>query len=163
MGQQPRRGLDRVRLSEAAAYERNDATVWRQVLQRECGIAPGSPPAILPADLCDRCRSPSPVRRGRCDCADALSISGFEQLATRLAALGHPDEETQRAFRLAPVAASTDASPIASRVDVGDARAPLPVSRLVTPAVQLSPQDNLRPEIVQPFLDVLQREHPGRG
>ena len=41
MGQQPARPIERVRLSEAAAYERNDQNLWSQVIQRECGAIEG--------------------------------------------------------------------------------------------------------------------------
>ena len=42
MGAQPSRSTDRVRLSEAHAFEVNDQRTWQQVIDRECGVeSPG--------------------------------------------------------------------------------------------------------------------------
>lgn len=73
---------------------------------------------------------------------------------------GQPETTITRSFRLAPVAAATDASPIAKRVAGDEAPVPLPVSRIVTPIARFSVDDVLKPDIVRKFLDVLQREHP---
>jgi VWFA-related protein len=73
---------------------------------------------------------------------------------------GQPDARITRSFKLAPVAAATDASPIAARVSSDEAPAPLPVARIVTPVAKFSTDDVLKPDVVRAFLDVLQRDHP---
>lgn len=73
---------------------------------------------------------------------------------------GQPDATLTRAFRLAPVAAATDASPIARSVSVDDAPAPLPMAEVAAPVARFTVEDVLRPEVVRPHLDFLQRERP---
>jgi VWFA-related protein len=72
---------------------------------------------------------------------------------------GESDTEIVRAFRLAPVAAPSDASPIAARV-ADEAPVPPPVARIVAPVVRFSVEEVLKPEIVRGFLEALQRTHP---
>jgi VWFA-related protein len=73
---------------------------------------------------------------------------------------GEPDTEVFRAFRLAPVAAPTDSSPIADRVADDLAPAPLPVAKVVAPVAQFAVDDVLKPDVVRPFLESLLRGHP---
>jgi hypothetical protein len=73
---------------------------------------------------------------------------------------GQPDAVVSRSFRLAPIAAPTDASPIAGRVSADDAPAPLPMAKVAAPVARFSVDDVLEPPVVGSFLDFLQREHP---
>jgi hypothetical protein len=73
---------------------------------------------------------------------------------------GQPDAVVSRSFRLAPVASATDESPIASRVTADEAPAPLPIAKVAAPVAKFAVEDVLKPEVVRPFLDFLQREHP---
>ena len=73
---------------------------------------------------------------------------------------GQPDAVVTRSFRLAPIAAPTDASPIASRVAADDAPAPLPMAKVAAPVARFSVDEVLQPPVVGSFLDFLQREHP---
>ena len=74
MGQQPPRPIERVRLSEAAAYERNDQNLWAQVIQRECGGSgvPGGRRRQLPdGSVRARARGAGVARAQRRQHADA--------------------------------------------------------------------------------------------
>jgi hypothetical protein len=73
---------------------------------------------------------------------------------------GNPDTHITRSFRLAPVAAAADSSPIAARVSADEAPAPLSMSRIVAPVTRFAIDDVLKPEVVGGFLDALQRNHP---
>jgi VWFA-related protein len=73
---------------------------------------------------------------------------------------GQPDALVTRSFRLAPVALPTDDSPIAARVSVDDAPAPLPMAKVAAPVARFAIEDVLQPAVVRSFLDFLQREHP---
>jgi VWFA-related protein len=73
---------------------------------------------------------------------------------------GQPPAMVTRAFRLAPVAAPTDESPIAKTVSVDDAPAPLPMAKIAAPVARFDVTDVLRPEMVRAQLDFLRREHP---
>ena len=73
---------------------------------------------------------------------------------------GQPDATLTRAFRLAPVAAATDTSPIAKSVSVDDAPAPLPMAKVAAPVARFAIEDVLKPEVVRGHLDFLQRTHP---
>jgi VWFA-related protein len=73
---------------------------------------------------------------------------------------GQPDALVTRSFRLAPVASATDASPIAKRVSVDDAPAPLPMAKVAAPVARFTIDEVLKPDVVRPFLEYLQREHP---
>ena len=86
MGAQPSRLTEQVRLSEASAYENNDQNVWQQVIERECGSSTGFARESCIQGL---------VAQAKFLLTDAtmrtrLSISGFEQLARRLAPLRSP-------------------------------------------------------------------------
>jgi VWFA-related protein len=73
---------------------------------------------------------------------------------------GQPDAHVTRAFRLAPVAAASDVSPIAARVSADDAPAPLPMAKIAAPVTGFTVEDVLKPEMVGAYLDFLQRTHP---
>jgi VWFA-related protein len=73
---------------------------------------------------------------------------------------GQPEAIVTRAFRLAPVAAPTDDSPVARSVSVDDAPAPLPMAKVAAPVARFNIEDVLKPEVVRPHLDMLQRTHP---
>jgi VWFA-related protein len=73
---------------------------------------------------------------------------------------GQPDAFLTRSFRLAPVAAPADVSPIAERISVDDAPAPLPMAKVAAPVARFSIDDVLSPDVVRAHLDYLQREHP---
>jgi len=73
---------------------------------------------------------------------------------------GQPDALVTRSFRLAPIALSTDDSPIAARVSADDAPAPLPMAKVAAPVARFSMDEVLQPAVVRSFLDFLQREHP---
>jgi tetratricopeptide (TPR) repeat protein len=73
---------------------------------------------------------------------------------------GHPEAHVTRSFRLAPVAAATDASPIAARVAGDEAPPPLPIARIVAPVTRFAVDEVLKPEIVRGFLDDLLQAHP---
>lgn len=72
---------------------------------------------------------------------------------------GQPEAIVTRAFRLAPVAAPTDDSPIVRSVSVDDAPAPLPMAKVAAPVARFSIEDILKPEVVRSHLDTLQRSH----
>ena len=73
---------------------------------------------------------------------------------------GRADAHITRSFRLAPVATTADASPIALRVAGDDAPAPLPMARIVAPVTRFVVEDVLAPYFVRGFLDDLQQSHP---
>ena len=84
-----------------------------------------------------------------------------EYVATAVVTIpGEPETTVTRAFRLAPVAAATDAAPTAVRAGDDAAPAPLPVARIVAPVAQFNVDDVLKPEVVRPFLDTLVKAHP---
>ena len=88
MGAQPMRDTDRVRLSEAHAFEMRDETTWQQVIERECNNA-------LAASLARESCVDSVEAEARSVVATAaararVSIDAFEQLTKRLAALKTP-------------------------------------------------------------------------
>jgi VWFA-related protein len=72
---------------------------------------------------------------------------------------GAPETTLVRPFRLAPVAAPTDAAP-AVALPGDDPPAPLPVARIVAPVAAFAVGDVLKPEVVRPFLDTLLKAHP---
>ena len=93
MGMQPPKKMDRVRLSEAAAFERNDQIVWEQVIRRECGSLgeAGSVGAAFGREAC--VRELEVQAKGMIDEASGrtrLSISSLEQLTARLGGLRAP-------------------------------------------------------------------------
>ena len=73
---------------------------------------------------------------------------------------GQPDAHVTRSFRLAPVALPTDESPIAARVSADEAPAPLPMARVAAPVARFTIEDVLKPEVVRPHLEFLEREYP---
>ena len=73
---------------------------------------------------------------------------------------GEPDTTVFRPFRLAPVAAPTDSSPIADRVADDLAPIPLPVAKIVAPVARFTVDEVLKPDVVRPFLESLLRDHP---
>lgn len=73
---------------------------------------------------------------------------------------GEADAQVTRAFRLAPVAAPTDASPSAARDSADDAPAPPPISKIAAPVARFTIDDVLATDVVASFLDYLHREHP---
>jgi VWFA-related protein len=73
---------------------------------------------------------------------------------------GQPDATVTRAFRLAPVASTTDASPITKSVSIDDAPAPLPMAKVAAPVARFSIEDVLKREVVNAHLDFLERAHP---
>jgi VWFA-related protein len=73
---------------------------------------------------------------------------------------GQPDATLTRAFRLAPVASLTDESPIARRISVDEAPAPLPMAKIAAPVARFNIEEILKPEVVAPHLDFLQRAYP---
>ncbi len=73
---------------------------------------------------------------------------------------GRPDAVVTRAFRLAPVAAASDDAPAPKPVSVDDAPAPLPAAKVNAPVAKFAIEDVLGLNVVRPFLDYLEREHP---
>jgi VWFA-related protein len=73
---------------------------------------------------------------------------------------GQADAQITRSFRLAPVAVATDAPPIAARMALDAAPAPLPLSHVVAPVARFSMDEVLEPDVVRAFLDALQRTRP---
>jgi VWFA-related protein len=73
---------------------------------------------------------------------------------------GQPEATISRAFRLAPVAAATDESPIAKSVSVDDAPPPLPMAKIAAPVARFAIEDVLKPDVVRGHLDFLQQTHP---
>jgi VWFA-related protein len=93
MGAEPMRRVEKVRLSEAHAFEIRDENTWQQVIERECGststasVAGGSferEACIDQIEADARQVLSDAVARAR------TSIRAFEQLAERLAALKTP-------------------------------------------------------------------------
>jgi VWFA-related protein len=92
VGGQPR-PTDRVRLGEAHAFDTNDISTWTQVINRECGEAGagGGAGGGFAREACiDEVEAQA--RNVLTDAAARTrqSISGYEQLATRLAAYKSP-------------------------------------------------------------------------
>ncbi|HUE89909.1 MAG TPA: VWA domain-containing protein [Vicinamibacterales bacterium] len=91
MGGQPR-PTDRVRLGEAHAFDTGDMNTWSQVLDRECGQAgTGGFAAGFGREACIN-EVEAQARNVLTDAAarTRVSINGYEQLATRLAAMKAP-------------------------------------------------------------------------
>ena len=91
MGMAPPRKMDKVRLSEAAAFERNDQIVWEQVIRRECGSREVGVGNAFGQEAC--VRELEIQARGMIDEAGArtrYSISSLEQLIARLSTLRAP-------------------------------------------------------------------------
>jgi VWFA-related protein len=93
MGAQPR-STDRVRLGEAHAFDTNDVSTWAQVINRECGEAGGTGGVGGGSFEREACINEveAQARNVLTDAAARTrqSISGYEQLATRLAAMKSP-------------------------------------------------------------------------
>ena len=89
MGAQPR-PIERVRLGEAHAFDTNDISTWTQVINRECGEA-GAAGVSFEREACIN-ELEAQARNVLTDAAARTrqSISGYEQLATRLAAMKSP-------------------------------------------------------------------------
>lgn len=95
MGWQPARATERVRLTEAAAYENNDQRVWAQVVERECGGEPSGAGSVGGGGLGREACVHEVEAQARMVLTDALtrtrmSVTGFEQLSARLASLKAP-------------------------------------------------------------------------
>jgi VWFA-related protein len=135
--------LDRVSKSRVAV----------QIAESESG------PALLSADA-----QPIPRAKGQRAFAALLKLGVLppgEYVARAVVKVpGQPDALLTRAFRLAPVASPTDESPIAKRVSVDDAPAPLPMAKIAAPVAKFAIDDVLQPDVVRAQLDFLQREHP---
>jgi VWFA-related protein len=86
MGMQPQKTSLEIRLSEAAAFERNDQFVWEQVINRECGSAEGFAREACIDELEAQAKTTLTDARAR----TRVSISAMEQLAARLATLNAP-------------------------------------------------------------------------
>jgi VWFA-related protein len=90
-GQQPSRTTDRVRLSEAVAFENNDGRLWEQVIDRECGSAGGVGGTTFQREACIKeLEAQAKTAITDAGARTRSSINGFEQLATRLATLKTP-------------------------------------------------------------------------
>ena len=88
------RQTDRVRLSEAHAFDTNDNSTWTQVINRECGEEGGTGGGAGGGFAREACINEVEAQ-ARNVLTDAQartrqSISGYEQLATRLAAMKAP-------------------------------------------------------------------------
>ncbi len=93
MGQQPPRPIERVRLSEAAAYERNDQNVWAQVIQRECGGSgvPGAGGGSFQMEACvHELEAQASHVLNDASTRTRVSINAFEDLTKRLATVNAP-------------------------------------------------------------------------
>jgi hypothetical protein len=130
-----------------------DARVSFQIAESETGAALVTAPAqVIPRQ---------PGQRSFVSSLKLGVLPPGEYVARAVVTLpGHADAHVTRSFRLAPVAAAADASPIAARVANDDAPAPLPVARIVAPVTRFVVDDVLAPEFVRGFLDDLQQSHP---
>lgn len=74
---------------------------------------------------------------------------------------GQPDRIVARPFRLEPIAAAA-IEPVAATAarSVDEPPAPLPAAKISAPVARFAIDDVLKPEIVRPFIEYLQREHP---
>jgi hypothetical protein len=86
MGQQPPRRTERVRLSEAAAYERNDQSVWGQVIDRECGRDDGFERTSCIHEL----ETQASYLINDASARTRVSITAYEELTARLALVKAP-------------------------------------------------------------------------
>jgi VWFA-related protein len=94
MGLQPLKMSLEIRLSEAAAFERNDRFIWEQVINRECGSVDSSGSAgggsferiACIGELENQAKTTLSDARAR----TRVSINALEQLAARLATLNAP-------------------------------------------------------------------------
>jgi VWFA-related protein len=124
-----------------------------QIAESEAG------PALVTADAQPIPRSPN--QRAYAALLKLGVLPPGEYVARAMVSVpGQPDATITRAFRLAPVAASTDASPIARSVSVDDAPPPLPMAKIAAPVARFNVEDVLKPEVVSAHLDFLQRTHP---
>jgi VWFA-related protein len=73
---------------------------------------------------------------------------------------GQQDAIVARPFRLDPIAAAADAPVAAPPRSVDDAPAPLPAAKVAAPVTTFAVEDVLKPEVVRPFIEYLQRDHP---
>jgi VWFA-related protein len=73
---------------------------------------------------------------------------------------GQPDAVVARPFRHDPVASANDSPVPAAPRSVDDAPAPLPAAKIAAPVAKFVVEDVLKPDVVRPFLEYLQREHP---
>jgi tetratricopeptide (TPR) repeat protein len=116
-------------------------------------------PALVTANA-----QPLPRNKGQRAFAALLKLGVLppgEYVARAIVAVpGQPDAHVTRAFRLAPIANATDESPIAARVSADEAPAPLPMAKVAAPVTRFNVEDILKPEVVRPHLDFLQREYP---
>ena len=95
MGGQPARPTERVRLSEAHAYETGDLNTWDQVINRECGGAPGAGLAgggvSFERETCiNELEAQAKMVVTDAAARTRVSISAYEQLAARLTAMKMP-------------------------------------------------------------------------
>src|SRR5687768_1692884 len=90
MGGQPSRLNDRLRLSEAHAFEIGDTGTWQQVLNRECGPEGASSVPFL-REACEN-EIEAEAKNTVTDAAarTRVSISAIEQLSARLALMKAP-------------------------------------------------------------------------
>ncbi len=126
-------------------------------------------PALVRADAESVTRSAG--QRGFVATLELGILPPGEYVARAVVALpGHPEAQVTRSFRLAPVAAATDASPIAARIEGDEAPAPLPLARIVAPVTRFAVADVLaaghrariprRPAAIAPGLGVERRRRP---
>jgi VWFA-related protein len=73
---------------------------------------------------------------------------------------GQPDAVVARPFRLDPIASAADEPVAAPPRSVDDAPAPLPPAKVAAPVARFAVEDVLKPGVVRPFLEYLEREHP---
>jgi VWFA-related protein len=91
MGQQPPKRMERVRLSEAAAFDRNDQNTWFQVIQRECGAEDRQVGGSFEREACvNELKAQATMVLNEASLRTRLSIGGFEALTARLESLRIP-------------------------------------------------------------------------
>ena len=90
MGAEPMRRVEKVRLSEAHAFEVRDDNTWQQVIERECGSTSTGGGAFEREACVNQVEADARQVLSDAVARARTSITAFEQLAERLAALKTP-------------------------------------------------------------------------
>jgi VWFA-related protein len=121
-----------------------------------------SGPALMSSEGQSAARVGSPERVYTASVPLGLIPAGEYVVRAIVRVPGEDDRRITRPFRAAPPAVSASDAAVSRAVteDPDAAPAPPPPSRIIAPVPRFAPEEVLKPEVVNAFLDALQQQHP---